>query len=116
MGSAYRRDMDDLYACFYDLPEELKVLVLSHIEQIETRQILVLSSDVSEALSLLRALQQALYFEGAPSEFADHLVRLLDDDRVRRSLGKERALEILIGDDKDRLCEYACGRNFEVLK
>ena len=22
----------------------------------------------------------------------------------------------LIGDDKDRLCEYACGRNFEVLK
>ena len=32
-----------------------------------------------------------------------------------RSLGKERALE-LIGVYKDRLCEYACGRNFEVLK
>ena len=59
-------------------------------------------------------MQQAFYFEGAPSEFADHLVHLLDDDRVR-SLGKERALE-LIGDDKDRLCEYAWGRNFEVLK
>ena len=35
-------------------------------------------------------------------------------DRVR-SLGNERALE-LMGDEKDRLCEYACGRNFEVLK
>jgi leucine-rich repeat protein SHOC2 len=33
-----------------------------------------------------------------------------------RSLGKERALE-LIGVYKDRLCKYACGRrNFEVLK
>jgi len=38
----------------------------------------------------------------------------MDDDRVR-SLGKERALE-LIGVHKGRLCEYACGRNFEVLK
>ena len=36
----YRRDMDDLYACFCDLPEELKVLVLSHIEQIEPPHIL----------------------------------------------------------------------------
>ena len=25
-------------------------------------------------------------------------------------------MELLTGDDKDRLCEYACGRNFEVLK
>ena len=25
-------------------------------------------------------------------------------------------MELLIGDDKNRLCEYACGRNFEVLK
>jgi len=97
-----------------DLPVELKVLVLSHIEHVETGQILGLSSDVWEALSLLRALQQAFYFEGALSEFADHLVRLLGDDRVR-SLGKERAVE-LIGDDKGRLCEHACGRNFEVLK
>ena len=101
-------------ASLCDLPVELKVLVLSHIEHVETNQILELSSDVWEALSLLRALQQAFYFEGAPSEFADHLVHLLDDDRVR-SLGRERALE-LIGDDKDRLCEYAWGRNFEVLK
>ena len=101
-------------ASLCDLPVELKVLVLSHIEHVETGQILGLSSDVWEAFSLLRALQQAFYFEGAPSEFADHLVRLLGDDRVR-SLEKERALE-LIGDDKDRLCEYACGRNFEVLK
>ena len=114
-GRTYRREMDDLNASLCDLPVELKVLVLSHIEHVETGQILGLSSDVWEALSLLRALQQAFYFEGAPSEFAGHLVRLLDDDRVRRSLQKERAVE-LIGDDKDRLCEYACGRNFEVLK
>ena len=97
-----------------DLPVELKVLVLSHIEHVETGQILGLSSDVWEAFSLLRALQQAFYVEGAPSEFADHLVHLLDDDRVR-SLEKVSAVE-LIGDEKDRLCEYACGRNFEVLK
>jgi len=112
---AYRREMLHRNASLCDLPVELKVLVLSHIEHVETGQILGLSSDVWEALSLLRALQQAFYFEGAPSEFADHLVRLLGDDRVRRSLQKERAVE-LIGDDKDRLCEYACGRNFEVLK
>ena len=53
-------------------------------------------------------------FEGVAGDVADHLVRLLDDDRVR-SLEKERALE-LIGVHKNRLCEYACGRNFEVLK
>ena len=107
--------MDDLHASLCDLPEELKVLVLSYIEHVETDQILGLSSDVWEALSLLRVLQQAFYFEGAPSEFPDHLVCLLDDDRVR-SLGKERALELLTGDERNRLCEYACGRNFEVLK
>ena len=107
-------EMDDLYACFCDLPEALKVLVLSHIEHIEPPHILSLSLDVWEALSLLRALQRTSYFEGAPSEFADNLVCLLDDRRVR-SLGKERVLE-LIGLHKDRLCDYACGRNFEVLK
>ena len=101
-------------ASLCDLPTELKVLVLSHIEHVKAHHILALSSDVWEALSLLRALPQAFDFEGGPSEFADHLVHLLDADRVR-SLGRERALE-LIGDDKDRLCEYACGRNFEVLK
>ena len=110
----YRRDMLHRNASLCDLPTELKVLVLSHIEHVKAHHILALSSDVWEALSLLRALPQAFDFEGGPSEFADHLVHLLDDDRVR-SLGRERALE-LIGDDKDRLCEYACGRNFEVLK
>ena len=105
--------MDDLNASLCDLPVELKVLVLSHIEHVETGQILGLSSDVWEALSLLRGLQQAFYFEGlAGDDIADHLVHVLD--RVR-SLGNERALE-LIRDEKDRLCEYACGRNFEVLK
>ena len=111
--STYRREMLHRNAGLCDLPVELKVLVLSHIEHVETGQILGLSSDVWEALSLLRALQQAFYFEGALSEFADHLVRLLDDDRVR-SLGKERALE-LIGVYSNRLCEYACGRNFCLL-
>ena len=51
-------EMDDLYACFCDLPEALKVLVLSHIEHIEPPHILSLSLDVWEALSLLRALQR----------------------------------------------------------
>ena len=52
-------------------------------------------------------------FEGAAGDdIADHLVRVLDDDRVRSLQGS--AVE-LIGLHKDRLCEYACGRNFEVL-
>ena len=114
--STYRRDTGDLNASLCDLPVELKVLVLSHIERVETHHILALSSTVQEAFSLLRALPRTFDFEGvAGDDVADHLVRLLDDDRVRRSLQKERAVE-LIGDDKDRLCEYACGRNFEVLK
>ena len=107
--------MDDLDAIFCDLPVELKVLVLSHIEHVEPPHILALSSDVWEALSLLRALQRTSYFDGVPGDFADHLVHLLDDDRVR-SLEKERALELIGDENKDRLCEYACGRNFEVLK
>ena len=115
MGRTYRREMDDLHARLSDLPEELKVLVLSKIEHVETGQILGLSSDVWEALSLLRALRRTFYFEGASSKFADHLVCLLDDDHVRL-LEKERALELLTGDERNRLCEYACGRNFEVLK
>ena len=106
--------MVDLNARLRDLPVELQVLVLPHIEHVKTRQILALSSTFQEASSLPGALPRTLDFEGAPSKFADHLVHVLDDDRVR-SLGKERALE-LIGDEKDRLCEYACGRNFEVLK
>jgi leucine-rich repeat protein SHOC2 len=61
-------------------------------------------------------LPRTFDFEGvAGDDIADHLVRLVDDDRVR-SLEKERALE-LIGVHKDCLCEYACAqRNFEVLK
>ena len=107
--------MDDLNASLGDLPVELRALVLSHIEQVKTRQILALSSTFREAFSLPGALPRTFDFEGvAGDDIADHLVRLLDDDRVR-SLEKERALE-LVGDDKDRLCEYACGRNFEVLK
>jgi hypothetical protein len=103
--------MVDLNASLCDLPVELKVLVLSHIEHIETHHILALSSTFQEAGSLLEALD----FEGVAGDVADHLVRLLDDDRVR-SLEKERALE-LIGVHKDRLCEYACvQRNFEVLR
>ena len=83
------REMDDLNSGPCDIPEELKVLVLSHIEQVKTHHILALSSTVQEAFSLLRALQQAFDFEGvAGDDVADHLVRLLDDDRVRRSLQK----------------------------
>jgi len=107
--------MDDLNASVVDLPVELRALVLSHIEQVKTRQILVLSSTFREAFSLPGALPRTFDFEGvAGNVIAKCLVRLLDDDRVR-SLEKERAVE-LIGVCKDRLCEYACGRNFEVLK
>ena len=74
-----------------------------------------MSSTFQEAFSLPGALPRTFDFEGiAGDDIVDLVVRLLDDDRVR-SLGKERALE-LIGVYKDRLCEYACGRNFEVLK
>ena len=108
--------MVDLNASLCDLPVELKVLVLSHIEHVKTRQILALSSTFQEAFPLPGALPRTFDFEGvAGDDMIDHLVRVLGDDRVRRSLGKERALE-LIGDEKERLCEYACGRNFEVLK
>ena len=95
---------------------DLRAIVLSHIEHVKTRQILALSSTFREAFSLPGALPRTFDFEGvAGDDIADHLVRLLDDDRVR-SLEKERALE-LIGVHKDRLCEYACvQRNFEVLK
>ena len=49
------------------------------------------------------ALPRTFDFEGvAGDDIADHLVRVLYDDRVR-TLEKERALE-LMGDEKDRLC------------
>ena len=107
--------MDDLNASLCELPVELRALVLSHVEHVGTRQILGLSSTFEEALSLPGALPRTFDFEGvAGDDVADHLVRVLDDDRVR-SLEKECAVE-LIGVYQDRLCEYACGRNFEVLK
>ena len=108
--------MVDLNASLCDLPVELKVLVLSHIEHIKAHHILALSSTFQDAFSLLRALPRPLDFEGVEGDIVRLLiVRLLDNDRVR-SLGKERALE-LIGVHQDRLCEYACvQRNFEVLK
>ena len=111
-----RAARDDLHANLCDLPVELKELILSKIEHIEAHHILALSSTFQEAFSLLRALPRTFDFEGVEGDLADHLVRLLDDDRVR-SLGKERALELIGVGHKDRLCEYACvQRNFEVLK
>ena len=115
--STYRREMDDLHARLRDLPVELKAIVLSHIEHVKTRQILALTSrEFQKAISLPGALPRTYDLEGvAGDDIAYHLVRLLDDDRVR-SLEKERALE-LIGVHKKRLCEYACvQRNFAVLK
>ena len=107
--------MDNLKASLGHLPVELRALVLSHIEQVKTRRILVLSSTFREAFSLPGALPRTFDFEGVAGDvIADCLVCLLDDDRVR-SLDKERAVE-LIGVYSDRLCEYACGRNFAVLK
>ena len=110
------REVGNLEASLVDLPVELQALVLSHIEQVKTRQILALSSTFREAFFLPGALPRTFDFEGvAGDDVADHLVRVLDDDRVR-SLEKERALELIGDENKDRLCEYACGRNFEVLK
>ena len=87
--------MNDLNAALGALPDDLVALVLSHIEQVKTRQILALSSTFEEAFSLPGALPRTFDFEGvAGDDIADHLFRVLDDDRVR-SLGKERALELI---------------------
>jgi hypothetical protein len=113
--SEYPDKMVDLNAGLCALPVDLRAIVLSHVEHVKTRQILALSSTFREAFSRPGALPRTFDFEGvAGDDIADHLVRLLDDDCVQ-SLEKERALE-LIGVHKDRLCEYACGRNFGVLK
>ena len=107
--------MDDLDAGLCALPVDLRAIVLSNVEHVETRQILARSSTFREAFSRPGALPRTFDYEGvAGDDIADHLVHVLGVDRVR-SLGEERALE-LMGDEKDRLCEYACGRNFEVLK
>jgi hypothetical protein len=110
--------MADQNASLGNLPVELKALVLSHIEHVKTRQILALlfRPTFEEAFSLPGALPRTFDFEGvAGDDIADCLVRLLDVRSRVRSLDKERVLE-LIGDERNRLCEYACGRNFEVLK
>ena len=71
--------------------------------------------DVSEKRFPARALPRPFDFEGVQGDIAATSFVSWTIDRVR-SLGKERALE-LIGVHKDRLCEYACvQRNFEVLK
>ena len=108
--------MVDLNASLCDLPVELKALVLSHIEHIKTRSDTGVELDVPRGFFPARGSAADFRLRGGSGRsFADHLVRLLDDDRVR-SLEKERALE-LIGVHQDRLCEYACvQRNFEVLK
>ena len=107
--------MVDLNAGLCALPVDLRAIVLSHIEHVKTRQILALRSTFQDAFSRPGALPRTFDFEGVAGDVAEHLVRLLDDDRVR-SLDKERALQ-LIGVHRDRLCEYACvQRNFEVLK
>ena len=103
-------------ASLCDLPVELAALVFSHIEHVQTRQTLeAMSSTFQEASSLPGALPRTFDLEGVAGNVADQLVRLLDVRSRVRSLDKERVLE-LIGDERNRLCEYACGRNFEVLK
>ena len=83
--------MFDLNAGLCTLPVDLRAIVLSHVEDVKTRQILALSSTFREAFSLPGALPRTFDFEGvAGDDIAEHLVRLLDDDRVR-SLEKERA-------------------------
>ena len=107
--------MFDLNDSLCALPVELKELILSKIEHIEAHHILALSSTFQEAFSLLRALPRTFDFEGVEGVLADHLVNVLDDDRVR-SMGKDQALQLIGDGNKDRLCQYACRRNFEVLE
>ena len=95
------------------LPDVFIAEILPKLNLISTLNLAWVSKWYRDAVSA--ALPRTFDFEGvAGDDIADHLVRLLDDDRVR-SLGKERALQ-LIEVHGDRLCEYACGRNFGVLK
>ena len=105
----------DAYQPTFDPGLDVATVVFSHIECVKTRASLAKVSKLWRGASKPTAAYPRFFdFDGVAGDVADHLVRLLDDDRVR-SLEKERALE-LIGVHKDRLCEYACGRNFGVLK
>ena len=105
----------DAYQPTFDPGLDVATVVFSHIECVKTRASLATVSKLwRDASKPTAAYPRFFDFDGVAGDVAGHLVRLLDDDRVR-SLGKERALE-LIGVHKDRLCEYACGRNFKVLK
>ena len=106
----------DAYHPTFDPGLDVATVVFSHIECVKTRASLAKVSKLWRGASKPTAAYPRFFdFDGVAGDVADHLVRLLDDDRVR-SLEKERALE-LIGVHKNRLCEYACvRRNFEVLK
>ena len=58
------REMDDPNAGLCDIPVELVARVLSHIENVQTRQLLALSSTFREAFSLPGALPRIFDFEG----------------------------------------------------
>ena len=107
--------MDDLMASLGNLSVNLRTLVLSHIEHVKTRQILSLSSTFKKAFSLPGALPRTYDFEGVSGDDIVDLVDHLLDAARAQTLEKERALE-LIGDEKNRLCVYACRRNLVVLK
>ena len=107
--------MDDLMASLGNLSVNLRTLVLSHIEHVKTRQILSLSSTFKKAFSLPGALPRTYDFEGVSGDDIVDLVDHLLDAARAQTLENERALE-LIGDEKNRLCVYACRRNLVVLK
>ena len=106
----------DAYLPTFDPCRDIATVVFSHVQCVKTRASLAKVSKLWRGASKDTAAYPRFFdLEGVAGDVAEHLVRLLDDDRVR-SLGKERALE-LIGVHKDRLCEYACvQRNFKVLK
>ena len=105
----------DAYQPTFDPHLDIATVVFSHVQCVKTRVNLALVSKLwREASKPAAAYPRFFDFEGVEGDVANHLVRLLDDDRVR-SLGKKRALQ-LIGVHGDRLCQYACGRSFEVLK
>ena len=65
--------MDDLDAGLCALPVDLRAIVLSNVEHVETRQILARSSTFREAFSRPGALPRTFDFEGVAGDVADHL-------------------------------------------